>query len=251
VNDIAGEEDLETALQNARATSKPTALVTSDAEPVPTVTHPPEVVEDFVRNFLVKMGMTRTAECFQAEWYELAQTGRLKAYQAQQQLPDVYSQNRQLEGTLLELQQELQSFKEAARLAKEKYVRVKKERDYHRMHHRRVLQEKARLLSNIKKMKQHFSTYEPMLQELRQKYETVTKEKMLACLDRDRAMSEVGCLQSTLQSVQRDPHPGKATTTTSLPTSKQKPKQSRKAKVHSCCHVYVPCILTPERYMVI
>lgn len=29
---------------------------------------PPEVVEDFVRNFLVKMGMTRTAECFQAEW---------------------------------------------------------------------------------------------------------------------------------------------------------------------------------------
>lgn len=27
VNDIAGEEDLETALQNARATSKPTALV--------------------------------------------------------------------------------------------------------------------------------------------------------------------------------------------------------------------------------
>jgi len=38
-----------------------------------------------------------------------------------------------------------------SRLAKEKYVRVKKERDYHRMHHRRVLQEKARLLSNIKK----------------------------------------------------------------------------------------------------
>ena len=71
--------------------------VSSAAEAVPTVTHvrtsmcmdlpaphlyiqsdqclvsfvalqPPEVVEDFVRNFLVKMRMTRTAECFQAEW---------------------------------------------------------------------------------------------------------------------------------------------------------------------------------------
>ena len=27
-----------------------------------------EVVEDFVRNFLVKVGLHRTAEVFQAEW---------------------------------------------------------------------------------------------------------------------------------------------------------------------------------------
>ena len=29
----------------------------------------PEIVEDFVRNFLVKMGMTRTLDCFQTEWW--------------------------------------------------------------------------------------------------------------------------------------------------------------------------------------
>ena len=28
----------------------------------------PEVIDDFVRNFLVKMGMTRTLDCFQNEW---------------------------------------------------------------------------------------------------------------------------------------------------------------------------------------
>lgn len=28
----------------------------------------PEIVEDFVRNFLVKMGMVRTLDCFQTEW---------------------------------------------------------------------------------------------------------------------------------------------------------------------------------------
>ena len=34
-------------------------------------TQHPEVVEDFVRNFLVQMNMTRTAECFQTEWWVL------------------------------------------------------------------------------------------------------------------------------------------------------------------------------------
>lgn len=35
--------------------------------------------------------------------------------------------------------------------AKEKYVRLRKERDYHRMHHRKVLQEKDKLMSDIKR----------------------------------------------------------------------------------------------------
>lgn len=36
-------------------------------------------------------------------------------------------------------------------MAKEKYVGLKKECDYHRMHHRRVLQEKNKLMADIKK----------------------------------------------------------------------------------------------------
>lgn len=35
----------------------------------PSTSAHPEVVEDFVRNFLVEMGMNRTAGSFQAEWY--------------------------------------------------------------------------------------------------------------------------------------------------------------------------------------
>ena len=36
--------------------------------------HPPQetvVPEDWVRNFLFRVGMTRTAECFEAEWCEV------------------------------------------------------------------------------------------------------------------------------------------------------------------------------------
>lgn len=33
------------------------------------MTQRPEVVDDFVRNFLVRMNMDKTLECFQTEWY--------------------------------------------------------------------------------------------------------------------------------------------------------------------------------------
>ena len=34
----------------------------------PSLVQKPEVVDDFVRNFLVRMGMSRTLDCFQTEW---------------------------------------------------------------------------------------------------------------------------------------------------------------------------------------
>lgn len=197
----SGEEDLDTALHNLRVAKQPSTVEkVSHVTPEPVKQHP-EVVEDYVRNFLVGMGLHRTMETFQAEWYELMQRGILDTHHAQQ-LPDVYSQNRQLQNRVQELQSQMFSYKEAARIAKEKYVGLKKECDYHRMHHRRVLQEKNKLMVDIKKLQQHINSYEPVLKTLKNKYETVTKEKMLACIERDKAISEVSCLQSTLHSLQ-------------------------------------------------
>lgn len=42
--------------------------------------------------------------------------------------------------------------------AREAYIKLRKERDYHRMHHKRVVQEKNRLISDVKRLK-----VEPML----------------------------------------------------------------------------------------
>ena len=41
-----------------------------DVEPqIGQVTQRPEVVDDFIRNFLVKMGLSKTLEMFETEWY--------------------------------------------------------------------------------------------------------------------------------------------------------------------------------------
>jgi len=55
-----------------------------------------QVVDDFLRNFLLKMGMTSTLDCFETEWYELAATGQLKSEDVST-VPDVYLRNQELD----------------------------------------------------------------------------------------------------------------------------------------------------------
>jgi len=85
------------------------------------------------------------------------------------------------------------------RKAKDTYVRLRKERDYHRMHHKRVVQEKNRLVTDLRRIRQHYSCYEPALRTLKTKYEMAMKEKMLSKLERDRIMGEVQGLKNALK----------------------------------------------------
>merc|ERR1719305_1130186 len=82
--------------------------------------------------------------------------------------------------------------------------KFRKERDFHRMHHRRVVQEKNKLLVDLKRLKRHYEQYEPTLIELRHKYEVAMKEKMLMRLERDRFLSKAESLQKQLSQVQAD-----------------------------------------------
>ena len=61
---------------------------------------------------------------------------------------------------------------------------VRKERDVHRMHHKRIGQEKNKLLGDIKKLRKHYAQYEPTIKELKRKYELAMKEKMLVRIER-------------------------------------------------------------------
>ena len=57
------------------------------------------------------------------------------------------------------------------RQAKDRFVRLKKERDYHRMNHRRVLQEKERLVGELRRLQEHVSQREDALVKMKTKYE--------------------------------------------------------------------------------
>ncbi|KAJ8307540.1 hypothetical protein KUTeg_015624 [Tegillarca granosa] len=117
-------------------------------------------------------------------------------------VPDIYTRNQDLDNEIKFLKREVEKYRDAAIKAKETYVKLRKERDYHRMHHKRVVQEKNKLINDIKRLKRHYSQYEPTLQQLKKKYEVAMKEKMLSKLERDRAVGQVSGLQSTLKSME-------------------------------------------------
>ncbi|XP_050772122.1 sperm-associated antigen 16 protein isoform X2 [Gopherus flavomarginatus] len=200
---VEGDEDLVKALQTIQEQAEDAQIIAqrSVLTSKHSVSEIPEVVDDFLCNFLVRMGMVRTLDCFQTEWYELMQKGAIERKDIGF-VPDMYTYNQHLEMEKRRLKKELENYKLAASKAKEALQKIQKERDFHRMNHKRVVQEKNRLISDIKRLKAHYASYEPMLKQLTEKYQTILRQKMLTSLERDRAVGQVTGLQATLQNLE-------------------------------------------------
>lgn len=54
------------------------------------------MIDDFIRNFLIKVGLTRTLDSFNTEWYELQAKGRL-GEEYTTKVPDIYLRNEELD----------------------------------------------------------------------------------------------------------------------------------------------------------
>ncbi|XP_031970612.1 sperm-associated antigen 16 protein isoform X1 [Corvus moneduloides] len=160
-----------------------------------------EAMDDFFCNFLDRLGMSRTLDCFQTEWYELIERGVLTVDDAGL-VPDVYTRNQQLETENLSLKKDLENYKCSVDKTEQALLKMQKERDFHRMHHKRVVQEKNRLICDMKRLKAHYASYEPVLKELSEKYQNTLTQKMLTSLERDKAMGQVTGLQAALESLE-------------------------------------------------
>nr|XP_025857990.1 sperm-associated antigen 16 protein isoform X3 [Vulpes vulpes] len=192
-----GEEDLAQAIQMVQEQATDTQILEQKTV-LPSKQQVPEVIEDFLCNFLIKMGMTRTLDCFQSEWYELIQKG-VTGLRDLGNVPDVYTQNMLLENENKNLKKDLKCYKQAADKAREDLLKTQKERDFHRMHHKRIVQEKTKLINDLKGLKLHYASYEPTIRVLQEKHHTLLKQKMLTSLERDRAVGQISGLQATLK----------------------------------------------------
>ena len=93
----AEDEDLEQALLTLRTKEDGGAGAAPKEElpPRSVVTRRPEVLDDFIRNVLLKMGMTETLDMFQREWYRLTGEGKISEVDMGT-VPDIYLRNQQL-----------------------------------------------------------------------------------------------------------------------------------------------------------
>eukprot|EP00747_Dinoflagellata_sp_TGD_P164162 gnl/TRDRNA2_/TRDRNA2_183706_c0_seq1.p1 gnl/TRDRNA2_/TRDRNA2_183706_c0~~gnl/TRDRNA2_/TRDRNA2_183706_c0_seq1.p1 ORF type:complete len:601 (+),score=136.66 gnl/TRDRNA2_/TRDRNA2_183706_c0_seq1:64-1803(+) len=200
---LEDEEETLDDINRLLAETKPSELPADSGSqgPAAAVSHRPQVVDDFIRNFLMKHNMKRSLDSFQTEWYEMQTSGAFRGSEIEV-VPDIYTRNQSLHEEVILLRQELEKAREVAGRAKETWDKFKKERDFHRMHHRRVVQEKNKLMVDLKRLKRHYEQYEPTLTELRHKYEVSMKEKMLMRLERDRFLSKAESLQKQLTQAQ-------------------------------------------------
>jgi hypothetical protein len=195
--DDDGEEDFNAMKQALAATGEAGVFAKAPA----TTGKRDETVDDFLRNFLVKLKLTKTLDVFQTEWYELAQKGALSQDDIGA-VPDIYLRNQQLDDQLKTIKSDLYAAQQVAEKARGTWDKFRKERDFHKMHHKRVMQEKNKLVTDIKRLKKHYQTFEPTLGELRHKYETAMKEKMLIRLERDRLAQKVASCEERIRQLE-------------------------------------------------
>jgi len=185
----------------------------------------PEVLDDFIRNFLIKMKLEKTLESFQAEWYELTQKGILTEEDVGV-VPDIYLRNQQMDDNVKYLRTELDKARKIAEHAESMFDNLRKERDFHRMHHKRVVQEKNKLVKDLRRLRDHYRHFEPALEETKEKYERLMREKSMLKLDRDKLGTKVTALEGTLNALTLK---GQGTELSHKSSKKASPSQGGKA----------------------
>jgi sperm-associated antigen 16 protein len=156
--DVDVEEDdddneLADALASLQVKYKYEGAGTSTMNPTNAMTQVrPSVVDDFIRNFMIKAGLKRTLDSFNTEWYELLSKGKLPA-ELSTAVPDIYLRNEELDSQARVLREQVDKMRIVAARAENTWDKFRKERDFHRMHHKRVVQEKNKLINDVSEVK--------------------------------------------------------------------------------------------------
>nr|XP_046231800.1 sperm-associated antigen 16 protein [Scatophagus argus] len=188
------EEDFEEAMREAASS------IASTSKPGPSkpriITRIPEAVDDFLRNFLRRAGLSRTLNCFETEWYSSAQKLLAESLPMAATgvffIPDALTHNQLLQSELKAVRRETGLLKQEVLVAGESLVRMQRERDFHRLQYRRVAEDKNRLIEDFKQLKTHLESYEPALRQLDDKYQAALRQKMLISLQKERVQNATG-----------------------------------------------------------
>ncbi|XP_031143140.1 sperm-associated antigen 16 protein [Sander lucioperca] len=193
------EEDFEEATREA-APSTASGRKPGPPEPQSSVAEIPEAVDDFLRNFLRRAGLSRTLNRFEAEWYGSAQkllTETLPVAAAGFSfVPDALTHGQLLRSELETVRRDTDRLRQEVLVAGEALVRMQRERDFHRLQYRRVAGDKNRLIEDFKELKKHLQSYEPALRQLEDKYQAALRHKMLISLKKDRLQNTTDARQN-------------------------------------------------------
>lgn len=167
-------------------------------EPKPKVIERDVVIDDFIRNFLSRFGMSKTMNIFMQEWHELQKKGAFHDNSIGF-ITDIENKNARLKDKVTKMRGELAEAKVAAEQAKSTWEKLRKERDFHKTHQTRVNNEKVTINHNIKKIRDLHDQYEERIEEIKKKLQTTVKEKALLKLEKEKLQKRVNEIQKHIK----------------------------------------------------
>ena len=131
-------------------------------------------------NVLTRLGLSSTAATLREEVSDSATHVSLSRLPAE------------LQGLAVnELQQQIDRAHKLMEKTIANYSQLQRQRDYHRLHHRRVIQEKNILIRDVKRLRSVIDKHQPTIESLQMKLASVTKDKNLLRFERDRLKTKL------------------------------------------------------------
>eukprot|EP00911_Craspedida_sp_UC1_P002635 UC1_evm1s1941 len=169
----------------------------STSSTTPRLVTRPEAIEDFVRNWLLEMGLESTLSAFQEEWYAGVRAGRISQGDPRR-VPDAYAENLALKADLARAHEAVVTARAQTDKAESRHGALRKERDYHRIAHRRILQTNARLEKESRMATQRVKELEAEVETVEKKLRGALKRAMMSTIGKEKAEAESQSLRRTL-----------------------------------------------------
>ncbi|XP_014853865.1 PREDICTED: sperm-associated antigen 16 protein-like [Poecilia mexicana] len=177
-NDDSSSEDEEESSSSSTSSSASSPRANPED---PVVQNIPESVDDFLRNFLRRLGLTRTLSRFELEWHGLARGG------GGMFVPDALTHRQTLLEQLEAVRGDAEQLRKQVLESAQSLLRMQRESDYHRQQHRRLSEQKHVLIRDCKQLQEQLQDSEAALKRLRDKHEAALRTKTLLGLQKERA----------------------------------------------------------------
>ncbi len=137
-----------------------------------------ERADVYIKNYLMKFDMVKTLKILEQEFFEKLSQGIIDMEKIPN-VPDLYLESENLQERIGNIQKELDDAKIYAEKANSLFLKLNKAKENEKIKHRRVQQEKVKLIREIEKLKEIYDEDNKIYKDLKKKYWNVTKNTLV------------------------------------------------------------------------
>jgi hypothetical protein len=161
-----------------------------------------ERADVYIKNYLMKFDMNKTLKMMEQEFFEKLSKGEIDIDMIPN-VPNAYIQSEGFQEKIGNIQKELDDAKIYAEKANSLFMKLQRAKENEKIRHRRVQQEKQKLIKEIDKMQKVYKEDEGIYKELEKKYWLVTKESLFLEQDLKGLTSKVENLKDTHEKLKK------------------------------------------------